>query len=348
MTNLLRRARPALLAIVASACVALATDTQDQAPADANAWVEFEGGEGPGRGKHVVLIAGDEEYRSEEALPMLARILATHHGFRCTVLFSTSKETGEIDPEEQTNIPGMHHLKDADMLVCFLRFRELPDEDMTYFVDYVESGKPLLGIRTATHAFDYKRNLGGPYVRYHWREQAWKGGFGQQILGDTWISHHGVHGSQSTRGIVEAEHSAHPILRGVEDVWGPTDVYGIKNLGDDATVLLRGQVLDGMEPTSAAIAGPQNEPMIPIVWTRELERDGLPTQRVICSTIGASVDCQSEGLRRVLVNAVYWGAGLEDDIPPKSRVDYVGEYAPTAFGFGKYRRGVRASDFALD
>ncbi|MFT7486773.1 MAG: putative heme-binding domain-containing protein, partial [Candidatus Paceibacteria bacterium] len=91
-------------------------------------WIVFEGGDGPGKGKHVVLIAGDEEYRSEEALPMLARILSQRHGFRCTVLFSTDKENGEINPEEQTYIPGIEVLDDADMMVCFLRFRELPDE----------------------------------------------------------------------------------------------------------------------------------------------------------------------------------------------------------------------------
>jgi putative heme-binding domain-containing protein len=310
-------------------------------------WVTYEGGDGPGRGKHVVLLAGDEEYRSEEALPMLARILAEHHGFRCTVLFSTDPVTGEIDPEEQTHIPGMHLLADADMLVCFLRFRELPDADMAHFVEYVESGKPLLGIRTATHAFAYRRNPDSRFARYDWRSADWPGGFGQQVLGDTWISHHGGHGTQSTRGVIEPGREAHPILRGVDDVWGPTDVYGLRNLGEDATILLRGQVLDGMEPTSGPVAGPQNEPMVPIVWTRELTR-GDVTQRVVGSTIGAAVDCESEGLRRVLVNAVYWAAGLEDAIPARSRVDTVGEYAPTNFGFGAHRRGARAVDHALD
>ncbi len=311
-------------------------------------WVEYAGGEGAGAGKHVVLIAGDEEYRSEEALPMLARILAKHHGFRCTVLFSTNKDTGEIDPEEQTNIPGMHLLDGADMVVCFLRFRELPDTDMKHFVDYIEAGKPILGIRTATHAFDYKRDTASPYARYHWTDATWPGGFGRQILGDTWIAHHGVHGSQSTRGVIADGAADHPILRGVDDVWGPTDVYAIQNLGDDATVLLRGRVLSGMEPTSAPVDGPVNDPMMPLVWTRELAQPGGDVQRVVCSTIGASVDCRSEGLRRLFVNAVYWGAGLEDAIPAASRVDVVGEYAPTPFGFGKYTRGVRASDFALD
>ena len=119
-------------------------------------WTVLEGGEGPGRGRHVVLIAGDEEYRSEECLPMLARILAEHHGFRCTVLYSIDPQRGTIDPMNQTFTPGLEVLAEADMLVLFTRFREWPDGDMQRFVEYVESGKPVLGIRTATHAFDYR------------------------------------------------------------------------------------------------------------------------------------------------------------------------------------------------
>ncbi|NMC22107.1 MAG: hypothetical protein GYA33_17000, partial [Thermogutta sp.] len=70
-------------------------------------WVTYEGGEGPGKGKHIVLVSGDEEYRSEEALPMLGKILAKRHGFRCTVLFAIDPETGEIDPLNVTNIAGL-------------------------------------------------------------------------------------------------------------------------------------------------------------------------------------------------------------------------------------------------
>ena len=99
-------------------------------------WVVYPAGDGPGAGKHIVLIAGDEEYRSEEALPMLGKLLSIRHGFRCTVLFSIDKETGAIDPNEQTHIPGLAALADADLAIVFLRFRELPDEDMRHFVEY--------------------------------------------------------------------------------------------------------------------------------------------------------------------------------------------------------------------
>ncbi len=143
---------------------------------------------------------------------------------------------------------------------------------------------------------------------------------------------------------MEPLNAAHPILTGVRDVWGPTDVYGIRNLPADATVLLRGQVLAGMEPGSVPVVGPKNDPMMPIAWSRELEQADGSKQRVICSTIAASVDCESADLRRFFVNACYWGLGLEDKITAESSVDVVGEYSPTFFGFGKYTRGVRASD----
>ncbi len=308
-------------------------------------WVVYQGGEGPGQGKNIVLVAGDEEYRSEEALPMLGKVLATHHGFRCTVLFSTDREDGTIDPNEQTHIPGLENIAAADMLVLFLRFRELPDDDMRRIVDHLEAGKPILGIRTSTHAFDYRRDKGSPYAKYGLRAAEWPGGFGKQILGETWVAHHGDHGSQATRGVVNGEVADHPILRGVKNAFGPTDVYAVRALPDDATVLLWGQVLSGMEPDSPPVAGGKNDPMMPIVWTREIACEGSEaSMRTICSTIGASVDLTSEGVRRTLVNACYWGLELEDKIPTKSNVDIVGRYEPTFFGFGKFTKGVKASE----
>ena len=84
-------------------------------------WVVYQGNEGPGKGKHIVFVSGDEEYRSEEGLPMLAKILAERHGFKCTVLFALDPKTNEINPDLQTNIPGLEHLKTADLMVMLLR-----------------------------------------------------------------------------------------------------------------------------------------------------------------------------------------------------------------------------------
>ena len=307
-------------------------------------WVVYEGNEGPGKGQHIVFISGDEEYRSEEVLPMLAKILAVHHGFKCTVLFAIDPKTGTINPENQTNIPGLHNLETVDMMVLFTRYRELPDDQMKYIVDYTNSGKPIMGLRTATHAFNYSRNKQNPHAKYSFRSEEFDGGYGRQVLGETWVSHHGHHGKESTRGIINEEMKAHPILKGVEDIWGPTDVYSIKELTGDAKVLVFGQVLVGMKPTDEP---KPNTPTMPVAWIKTYTSEQGKASRVFCTTMGASVDLKSEGLRRLLVNACYWCMGMENQIPEKSKVDYVDEYSPTFFGFGDYKKEIRPSDLRL-
>jgi trehalose utilization protein len=314
-------------------------------PACGEDWVEYEGKEGAGRGKHIVLLAGDEEYRSEEALPMLGKILAMRHGFKCTVLFPINPADGTIDPNVQTNIPGFEKVKQADLVVLFFRFRELPDEQMKYFVDHVNAGKPIIAIRTSTHAFQYSRNTNSPYAKYDWRSKEWRGGFGQQVLGDTWVSHHGSHGKESARGVMNEEQRRHPVLRGVEDIWGPTDVYGIIHLPPEAKVLVYGQVLEGMKPNDKPVEGKRNDPMMPMIWTHDYKAESGKTCRTLSSTIGAAVDMESEGLRRLFVNACYWLIGL--DVPKNAKVDYVGEYKPTFFGFNKGRKGVKPTEHEL-
>ena len=317
--------------------------------ADDDSWVVYQGKRGIGYGKHIVWVSGDEEYRSEEALPMMARIMAFRYGFKCTVLFAIDPETGVIDPNNQTNIPGMSALDDADLMVLALRFRELPDSEMKHLVDYVKSGKPVIGLRTSTHAFNYSRAKDSPYATWSFNNGEWKGGFGQQVLGDTWISHHGGHKSQATRGMINPDHSKHPILNGVKDVFGPTDVYGIRNLPDSAEVLLYGAVLSGMKPTDPPVEGPKNDPMMPVAWVKTYEWDNGNTNRIFNTTMGASVDLECEDLRRLLVNACLWCLEMADKIPEAANVDYVGEYKPTFYGFtnkGFWKeKNLRPADF---
>src|SRR5947209_4491819 len=132
------------------------------------------GGNGPGRGKHIVLIAADQEYRSEESIPALARILSVRHGFRCTVLFSTNRQTGQIDPDTIDNIPGLEALREADLLVLFARWLELPDEQMKEIVDYTNSGRPIVALRTSTHPFNYQ-NPESPYARFSYNNREFAG-----------------------------------------------------------------------------------------------------------------------------------------------------------------------------
>lgn len=310
-------------------------------------YLVFEGRSGPGVGKHIVLISGDEEYRSEEALPQLAKILAVRHGFRCTVLFAIDPQTGTINPERRDNIPGLETLGSADLMVLFVRFRDLPDDQMKHIVEYVESGKPIVALRTSTHAFDLRASPTYRHWSWNSKEPGWEGGFGRRVLGETWIRHHGKHGQQSTRGILIASERGHPILRGIADgdIWGPTDVYAVRlPLPGDSRPLVLGQVLDGMTPSSPPVSGPQNEPMMPVAWVRTYTGASGKAARVFTTTMGSSQDLLGEGFRRLLVNACYWALGLQDRIPERSDVALVGEYRPSAFGFSGFRKGLRPAD----
>ncbi len=317
---------------------------------DSRNWVVYQPGEGPGKGKHIVLISGDEEYRSEEGLPMLGLILAAKHGFKCTVLFAVNKSSGEIDPNTSDNIPGLDALDDADLMIILTRFRNLPADQMKHIDAYLEAGKPVIGLRTATHAF----NIGddkSPSARWHWQSKVdgFEGGFGRIVLGETWISHHGNHGSQSTRGVVAKGEEANPIVRGCEDVWGPTDVYGVRlPLPGDSKPLILGQVLSGMKPTDKPVDGKQNDPLLPVAWTKTYKIGASgKTGKAFCTTMGASQDLESEGLRRLIVNAAYWALNMENQIPARADVGIVGEYHPTRFGFNGFKRGVKPADYAV-
>jgi type 1 glutamine amidotransferase len=314
------------------------------------AGVVYEGGDGPGQGKHIVLVSGDEEYRSEEALPQLGKILAKHHGFKCTALFAIDPDDGTINPNA-SNIPGLEALKSADLMVIFTRFRDLPDEQMKHIVDYLDAGKPIVGIRTATHAFNIKPGKTYAKYSYNYGGRDYAQGFGRQILGETWISHHGKHGSQSTRGIIAKGQEQHPILRGIKsgDIWGPSDVYGVRlPLPEGSQPLVLGQVLTGMKADDPPVEGKVNDPMMPIAWTKTYEGARGNQGRVFTSTIGAANDLVSEGTRRLLVNACYWAVGLDDKIPAKSNVSLVGEYEPSNFKFNGFKPGVRPEEHRME
>jgi type 1 glutamine amidotransferase len=312
--------------------------------ARAEPWVVFEGKEGPGKGKHIVFLVGDEEYRSEDSMPQLAKILAVHHGFKCTVLFAVNKKTGEIDPQTLDNIPGLEALETADLMVMFLRFRELPDDQMKHIIDYTNSGKPIVGLRTSTHAFFYRKNTDSPYVKYSWQDKEFKGGYGRQVFGETWINHYGRHQQESTRGLIAEGMENHPIVKGIDDIWGESDVYEITTLSGDSKPLIMGQVLSGMNPKDKP--NPDKK-LVPVAWTKTYTGEKGKTARIFTTTMGHSFDFFSEGFRRLLVNACYWALGMEDKIPAKSNVDFVGSYEPNKIGMGKHKKGLKPSDHKL-
>lgn len=327
-------------ASLAALCATAAIAQSHPVPDDAR-WLTYSGeADLPGNGKHIVLIAAEQEYRAEQAMPMMARMLAKHHGFDCTVLFT--QKDGMVDPTQKTrpddkemfhDIPGLEHLAKADLAVFFNRFVTLPEDQMKHVVDYLDSGKPVLGIRTANHGFTGRLPIEINDKRVH---------FGLDVMGGTFRGHHGGWHRESTRGIVVAANKEHAILRGVNDVWGPSDVYRMYRKGgslpDTCTALLLGQPLQSLDPKAAPNT---KKKALPIAWTNMWTgRTGQQT-RVFHVTMGSARDFQSEGLRRLTSNACYWCMELEDKISKGSSVDIVGNYEPLKSGFNYPKLGVK-------
>jgi hypothetical protein len=305
---------------------------------------------GPGGGRHIVFLTGDEEYRSEEGLPMLAKILSQRHGFKTTVLFSLDPD-GTINPKNTKSVPNSAALDTADAVVMLLRFRNWPDEDMARFEKLLLAGKPIVALRTSTHAFNGFPK-GSRWETWNYNNE---GGFGKRVLGETWLTHWGRHKVEATRGAIEPSQQNNPLLRGVTNIFGETDVYeAYPPL--DATILVRGIVLktltadsepaDYKKPRSTdKVEQGVNDPAMPVAWTRMNKNANGTTNRIFTTTMGAATDLENEGLRRLLVNAMYWGLGL--DVPQKADVTFVDEYKPSFYGFDGFRKGLHPSDFEL-
>ncbi|MDF1860531.1 MAG: plastocyanin/azurin family copper-binding protein [Verrucomicrobiales bacterium] len=339
--------------------------------AETKRWQTYDGYNPDGYGRQIVFVSGDEEYRSEEALSMIGKLMAVRHGFKCTVLYAQDREEpGVINPQALDNIPGLEALRTADLMVIATRFRALPDAQMEEIDNYLRSGRPVVGLRTANHGFRFPED--SKWHHYSWRyngpRKEWAEGFGGLVLGSWFFSHHGWHRQESTRGVVEKGAEKHVVLRGIGagSVWGPTDVYGVKEPipGIDVEILLRGQVLEGMNPDDKPIGkGPyekapdyvtegsnnKNDPMQALAWTKSYQLPGGRKGRAFCTTMGSSTDLEAEGTRRLLVNAMFWCLGM--DVPGKADVDIVDSYKPTEYRTHKREyweeRQLKVSDFDL-
>ncbi|MDB6052616.1 MAG: hypothetical protein JWN25_139 [Verrucomicrobiales bacterium] len=318
-----------LVALLFGCCSLQAADT-----------IVYQGKSGPGLGKHLVFISGDEEYRSEESFPMLAKILSQRHGFKCTVLFALDTN-GVINPNTNNALPGADALDSADCVITLLRWRNYPEAQMKHFVDAYKRGVPFVALRTSTHAF---KSNARTYDK-----------FGKKVFGEDWVSHWGNHKKEATRGIIEPSAKDQPILRGVTDLFGTSDVYEAYPPAD-ATILVRGQVLKGMNPTDEPADRRKNrstdkqeqavnDPMMAIAWTRLYKNEAGNTNRIFCTTMGAATDLTNESLRRLVVNGVYWGLNME--VPMSADVKYVDPYNPSMYGFDGFKKGIKPEDHAL-
>ena len=293
--------------------------------------VVYEGDSGPGKGKHILFIASDHEYRGEETCPAIARIMAKRYGFKCTVLFGQTPE-GLIKPGSSL-IPGIDAINDADMLFLFLRFIHPEDAWMAKFEDYLKRGGPVLGLRTTTHAFN---GLKGKYAHQNFNSgtEDYVGGFGRQILGETWnpklgAGHYGRNHKFATGLDVVPEQSEHPIMRGVKDMHAMAGAYSARPM-PNSTILATNQVLESMDVGAKPIADKAPQPA---AWVRTYQFQDGKEGRAFCTTQGASEDIISDGVRRMIINATLWCMKMEDEIKPDADISFVGPYNPTTFSF---------------
>ena len=277
---------------------------------------------------HVVFVTGDDEYRSEITMPMIAAILEKRHRLRTTILYAQDFD-GNKRPQFSRNLPGLEALADADLAVIFLRFRVWPDEQVAMLLDYVNSGKPFIGLRTSTHAFDYPEEH-----KYYWLND----GFGINLFGQKWIDH----ADGSTRAMKTL--GDHPITRGIADeFWGRSWLYVSAPIHGDAHTLMHGYAVDTKTefdkngaPHLTPIAKPE-----PIAWTRTYRGGAGKDARVFYTSLGHPQDFEKTSMRRLLINGIFWALGIEEQIPEEGLdAEVVGEYvAPPIIGGSESPRG---------
>ena len=218
-------------------------------------------------------------------MPLLAKALEESYGMQVKVLKSYPDHTSE------ENIPGLEALKDADLAVFYLRWRRLPAEQVKYIDDYLKSGKPLLGLRTSTHAFNYPK--GHPLEKWN--------AFGEFAMGSPpgWggaAGHTHCGHECSTDVSVIKENAKHPILTGVDPSFHVRS-WLYKVLPDypakGSTSLLMGKAVN---PDKAGFEDN------PVAWTWQTPAGG----KVFATTMGHPADISVEAFQRLMINAIHW------------------------------------------
>ncbi|HLV01414.1 MAG TPA: ThuA domain-containing protein [Acidobacteriota bacterium] len=230
----------------------------------------------------LVFVTGDHEYSSERTMPLLASVMESRYGFRTEVVSAYPDEYSE------ENIPGLDSLESADLAIFFLRWRRLPEEQIKHIEEYLNSGRPIVGFRTTTHAFRYPES----HPLEEWNE------FGARFLGAPWIYHYGH--ESSTDVYKHSEAQGHPILDGVAGQFHVRSwLYHV--LPDyppaSATVLMMGK--------SVGPSGRSERVDNPVAWTFQTPAGG----RVFTTTMGHPEDFAVEPFQRLVVNGIHWAVG---------------------------------------
>ncbi|MDH3584833.1 MAG: hypothetical protein OER86_11530, partial [Phycisphaerae bacterium] len=166
------------------------------------------------------------------------------------------------------------------------------------------------------------------------KESSYEGGFGRQVLGETWnprkgAGHYGRNHKYSTRLHAVKERIGHPVMTGCRDMHTMAGAYSAVPM-PGSVILATNEVLVSMKPDGEPLP---NKPPQPAVWVRTYKSKAGKEGRVFCSTQGASEDILSEGFRRCIINGTLWCMGMEDAIEANMDVSFVGPYNPSTFSF---------------
>jgi type 1 glutamine amidotransferase len=247
----------------------------------------------------VVFVTGDHEYSGEETLPIIAAGLEKDYGMKTIVLKAFP------DHNSEENIPGLEALRDADLVVFFLRWRRLPAEQLAYIEAYLKSGKPVMGFRTTTHAFHFPE--GDPNEKWN--------AFGEFALnappGWGGAARHTHYGHESSTDVhIIPEQANNPILTGVATnfhvrswLYRVLPDYPTKG----STWLLMGKAVN---PDKEAIENP-------VAWTGINSFGG----RVFMTTMGHPEDFQQAPFQRLVINAIHFELGLKVPKKWKGKMD---------------------------
>ena len=279
----------------------------------------------------VVFVTGDEEDRSEESMPMLASLLQKSLDAEVSICYSLDS-SGYVDPNNTKSISGLEALTDADLMVIFTRFRALPDDQLKLIDDFAQSGKPMVGFRTATHAFFYEDDSSKIYYNEEWPTK---------VFGQKWITHHGHfedgHGRLTDVEIIEGKED-HPIVRGVTDFEAYSWLYhvdgGNDSLYGDCDPLLLGTSLRSNHQEAGRL---DQYPLTnPVAWTKTYQGTG-GTSRVFFTTLGHPFDFKETSMRKLALNGIFWALGKENEIPQEGLNADFGDYTydPNNSGFGE-------------
>ena len=217
----------------------------------------------------VVLLSGCPTYHSEELLPPFQKFLEENYNVRCQRLVRSADD----------NLPGLEALDDCDVAFVFFKRMKLKGEQLERFKKYVTSGRPLVGVRTASHAV-----------------QTWLD-FDREVLGGNYHNHYS-NGPVTQIQVVEGA-ERHPVLAGVELKSAPESLYKNSGHASDINILLKGTI--------------PNEPTEAIAWTR-VHNGG----RVFYTSLGGAESFDNPAYRKMLVNALFWTAKREVEAKAKS------------------------------